>query len=258
MSEYVTILNCRLLNIHKNELLDTFREGVLMPTNVDMIMKMQKDREFYECHCKADYSINDSQIIKIAAKLLGLSMLETISGSDFFPLFYHYHKNDEKVTIFLLGAAEGVAEKASRNINTLTKRKMIVGTYSPPFGFEKDEKECDKIVELITASKATVLAIGLGAPKQEKWISRYKNKLKNVKRILCIGATIDFEAGNIQRAPKFIRIIGFEWFYRLIKEPKRLWKRYLVDDLPFILLLIKQMLGRYSNPFKEITNDNPI
>lgn len=258
MNDQITILNCCLLNMDKNELLEAFNEGILMPTNVDMIIKLQKDKDFLKCFQLANFPVNDSQIIRFAAKILGTSFKDTVSGSDFFPLFYMHHKNNENVKIYLLGAEDGIAQKAMVKINTITQRKMIVGCYSPPFGFEKNNEECNKIIEMINKSDATVLAIGLGAPKQEKWIIKYKDKLANINRFICIGATIDFEAGKIKRAPKIVRNIGLEWLYRLIKEPKRLWKRYLVDDIPFIWLLLKQKLGTYRNPFPEITDDNTI
>ena len=256
MRNDISILNCSLNNISNKELLSNFDSGVLMPTNVDMIVKLQKDKEFYDCYQNAEIRVNDSKIINLAAKFLGTPLKDTVSGSDFFPLFYNFHKNNPKITIFLLGAEEGVAEIAKAKINKKTGREMVVDCYSPPFGFEKNEKECLKIVEKINVSGATVLAVGLGAPKQEKWVTQYRSHLQNIKQILCIGATIDFEAGKIRRAPKWIRAIGFEWLYRLLKEPKRLWKRYLIEDMPFLFLLMKQKFGLYRNPFSGTLRDN--
>ena len=247
----IKILNCDLDNYSKIQILEEFHSGILIPVNVDMLIKMQKDEEFYMCCKNATFAINDSQIIRFSTKLLGNPITETISGSDFFPLFYMYHKNNEDVKIFLLGAKEGIGKKAMEKINTKVGRSIVVEAYSPPFGFENNLVECKKIIEIINESNATVLAIGLGAPKQEKWVFKYKNKLTKIKRVLCVGPTIDFEAGVISRAPIFIRSIGFEWLYRLYKEPMRLWKRYLIDDVPFIKLVLYQKFGKYKNPFKE-------
>ena len=256
MRNDISILNCSLNNVSNKELLSNFDSGVLMPTNVDMIVKLQKDKEFYDCYQNAEIRVNDSKIINLAAKFLGTPLKDTVSGSDFFPLFYNYHKKNRNVTIFLLGAEEGVAEIATIKINKKVGREMVVGCYSPPFGFEKNEKECFRIIEKINASKATVLAVGLGAPKQEKWVTKYRNQLEGIKQILCIGATIDFEAGKVNRAPKWIRVVGFEWLYRLFKEPKRLWRRYLIDDIPFLFLLLQQKFGFYKNPFSGTASDN--
>ena len=94
-----------------------------------------------------------------------------------------------------------------------------------------------------------MLAIGVGALKQEKWIYKYKNKLSNIKIFLAIGGTIDFEAGTIERAPKWMSHAGLEWLFRLSLEPKRLWRRYLVEDLPFTWLILKQKFNLYVSPF---------
>lgn len=126
---------------------------------------------------------------------------------------------------------------------------MEVAAYSPSFGFEKNEAECEKICELINQSGATVLGIGVGAPKQEKWICKYKDRLPNIKVFLAIGATIDFEAGYRARSPQWMSQVGIEWLHRLLSEPNRLWKRYLIEGLPFFWLIFQQKLHFYKTPF---------
>ncbi|GET38109.1 WecB/TagA/CpsF family glycosyltransferase [Microseira wollei] len=247
----VNILNVSIDNISKQELLEKLTQpGVILITpNVYHLIKLQKDREFYQIYQLCNYRVCDSQIIFWASKFLGSPLKEKISGSDFLADFYYFLKNNKSTRIFLLGAAEGIAKKAGERINQKVGREIVVGAYSPSFGFEKNESECQKIVGLIEESGATVLAIGVGCPKQEKWIFKYKDQLKNIKIFLAIGATIDFEAGAKPRAPKWVSQVGLEWLYRLLSEPKRLWKRYLVDDLPFFWLLIKQKLNLYQDPF---------
>ena len=119
------------------------------------------------------------------------------------------------------------------------------------FGFEKNETECKEIIDLINRSGANVLVVGVGAPKQENWIIKYKPELTSIKLFMALGATIDFEAGNIKRAPMLYQKIYMEWYYRLIQEPRRLWKRYLVDDIPFFGYVLKQKMGKYKNPFAD-------
>lgn len=248
----VNILNASIDNISKQELLENLKQqgGIVLTTNVDHLIKLQKDREFYQIYKLCNYRVCDSQIVFLCAKILGYSLKEKISGSDFLADFYcSFNKDNQKARIFLLGAAEGVAKKAQERINQKVGWEIVVGSYSPSFGFEKDERECQKIVDLIEQSEATVLAIGVGSPKQEKWIIKYKHQLKNIKIFLPIGATIDFEAGNKPRSPQWMSKIGLEWFYRLLSEPRRLWKRYLVDDLPFFWLLMQQKLKLYQDPF---------
>ena len=140
--------------------------------------------------------------------------------------------------VFLLGAGEGVAEIAKRNLEKKYEGLDIVGTYSPKYGFENDEKYINDMIELINNLNPDILAVGLGAPKQEKFIYKYKDRLK-VPVSLAIGASIDFEANVIKRAPIWMQKSGLEWFYRLIKEPKRMFKRYIVDDMKFFKIALK-------------------
>jgi N-acetylglucosaminyldiphosphoundecaprenol N-acetyl-beta-D-mannosaminyltransferase len=250
MMSRLNILNTSVDNIPLTELLEKLRQGgVVYTPNVDHLVRLQRDAEFYQIYKTADYRICDSQILYWASRFLGQPIVEKISGSDLFPAFYRYYRSDETVRIFLLGAKEGVAQRALEQINQTVGREMVVQAHSPSFGFEKNEQECLDIIDLINASGANVLAIGVGAPKQEKWIFRYRDQLKSIKTFLAIGATIDFEAGNIPRSPKWASTVGLEWLYRLIREPQRLWKRYLIDDLPFLSLLIQQRLGLYRDPF---------
>ncbi|KOS06362.1 glycosyl transferase [Flavobacterium akiainvivens] len=247
----IKILNTDIKSIKLNDLLKDLKQGVVFTPNVDHLVKLQKDKEFYDCYAKADWIICDSKIVGVAGKILGTPFAEVIPGSSLLPAFYNFHKDNEEIKIFLLGAAEGVAKKAMQNINSKVGRLMVVEAHSPSFGFEKNEIECEKIVHMIKQSGANVLVVGVGAPKQEKWIIKYKNMLSGVDLILALGATIDFEAGNIKRAPRIFQVLYLEWLFRLFKEPKRLWKRYLVDDLPFVLFILKQKFKSYKDPFKS-------
>lgn len=247
----IDVLNVSIHNLSTAELLHRLGSegGVVFTPNVDHLMKLQKDQEFYEAYHLANYRVCDSKIVMYASKFLGNPLQEKISGSDLFPAFYNYYKQDKNVKIFLLGAAEGVADEARRQINAKVGRNMVVASYSPSFGFERNAEECDQIVDLINQSGATVLAIGVGAPKQEKWIHLYKNRLQNIKVFLAIGATIDFEAGCRERSPQWMSEVGLEWLHRLLSEPQRLWKRYLLEGLPFFWLIFMQKLKVYKTPF---------
>ena len=247
----INILNCEIDNLTLNEFLEHLQEGIIITPNVDHLIMLQKDKEFYNLYKKADHVVCDSKLVQLASKFLGTPIIEKISGSDLFPAFYNYHKNNEEIKIFLLGAMNGVAQKAAENINNHVGRKIVVDYLSPSYGFEKNEQECQQIIEQVNNSSGTVLAVGVGAPKQEKWIMKYKDQMPNVKIFMAIGASIDFEAGNVKRAPKWISEVGLEWLYRLISEPKRLWKRYLVDDIPFFWLILKQKIDLYKNPWEK-------
>ena len=248
MMNRIRILNVDIDDLSMDELLVHLKNGVLVTPNVDDIMKHQKDKLFHNYASMADFSVCDSKIVRLSAKFLGTPLKETIPGSSFFPKFCEFHKNDN-VKIFLLGAKDGVGEIAKQKINKRIGREIIVNTYSPPFGFEKNQKELDKIIELLKNTKASVVLVGLGNPKQTKLIYAIKDRLPNIDLWLALGATIDFEAGNIKRAPKILQNLALEWLYRLCKEPRRLYKRYLIEDMPFFFLLLKQKLGKYKDPF---------
>lgn len=248
MKDRIKILNVEIDNITQKELLAQLNKGVLVTPNVDDIMKHQRDEEFHRYASQAEFCVCDSKIVLLASKFLGKSLKEAIPGSGFFPEYCEYHKNDN-TKIFLLGAKEGVGEEAKKRINQRVGRELVVGSYSPPFGFEKDEKECEHIVEILSKSSANVVLVGLGNPKQTKWIYKYKDRLSNIDVFLALGATIDFEAGNVKRAPKLVQKLALEWLYRLYKEPKRMYRRYLIEDMPFFWLLLKQKCGIYKNPY---------
>lgn len=255
----VQVLNVPIDNLSMRELLERLKSGLVLTPNVDHLMKLQLDDGFCQTYAMADYRVCDSQVLLYAARFLGTPLKEKISGSDLFPAFYNYHRDNPNITIFLLGGAEGVAARAMERINRKVGRKIVIAAHSPSFGFEKNEEECRELVERINRSGATVLAVGVGAPKQEKWLCKYKDQFTSAKILLAVGATIDFEAGVLKRAPQWVSQIGMEWLFRIACDPKRLWKRYIQDDFPFFLLLLKQKFGMYTPPrFKTIIPSRPV
>ena len=249
MSDTVRILNANLLSVTRTELLKVLKRGVLITPNLDHLVKFQHDREFYELYHKAEWVVCDSKILYLCSFLLKNRLPEAIPGSSFFTAFYQYHKDDPDCRIFLLGAMDGVAQKAMARINEAVGREMVVGAMSPSLGFENKEAENELICRTVNSSGANVVLVGVGAPKQEKWIFRHKDRMPGVSLWMALGATIDFEAGNIKRAPKVFQVLAMEWFYRFLKEPRRMFRRYFVDDMKFFWYFGKQLLGKYENPF---------
>lgn len=257
--EQVRLLNTSMDNISSHQLLENLRQGGSVFTlNVDHLMKLQKDFDFYRAYTSATYRVCDSQILKYASKLVDRPIREKISGSDLFPQYIKHFRNDSSVTLFLLGAGSGIAEIARHKINHYAGRTMVVDVYSPSYGFEKNSDECKEIVERINRSKATTVIVSLGAPKQEIWIHNNRHKLPNVKVFLAVGAALDFEAGNRKRSPRWMSELGLEWLYRLLSEPQRLWKRYLVESLPLFWLLPLQMLRLYRAPERVMLARKPV
>lgn len=249
MNKTIKILNSNIFSLTQTDLLNQLQRGVLITPNLDHLVKLQRDREFYEVYRQAEWVVCDSKILYLLSKLLKHPLPEAIPGSSFFTAFYMFHKDDPDCRIFLLGAKEGIAQKAMERINEKVGRKIVVGAHSPSFGFEKNERECEALVDIVNKSGANVLLVGVGAPKQEKWIMKYRNQMPDVDLFMALGATIDFEAGTLKRAPRLWQKLGMEWLYRCLKEPRRLFKRYFVDDMQFFYYFAQQLLGIYKDPF---------
>jgi exopolysaccharide biosynthesis WecB/TagA/CpsF family protein len=163
------------------------------------------------------------------------------------PAYWRKHANNPDVTIFLLGAKPGVAQKARERINRLAGRDIVVGAHGPSFGFLDNEAECSEAIEMINRSGATCLIVGLGAPKQEIWIHRHRSRMPRVKVLMGVGATIDYEAEAVTRAPAWMRHNGLEWVYRVMTEPGRYALRY-ARNTEFLWLAVLDRFGLYHPP----------
>ena len=247
----VRLLNVDVDDLTMEELVASFREGMLLTLHVDMIMKLQRDREFYELLPEFDVVTCDSQILFAAARMLGTPLRERVSGSDFFPRFCATHRGDPAVTVFLCGGRPGIADEARRNVNAKAGRELVVGAYAPPFDFDARPDEIERMIDRVNASGATVLVVGLGAGRQEKFIVRNRHRFTQVRTFLPLGGTIDYEAGALARPAPWVTNAGLEWLYRLVREPRQRWHRYLVHQPPVLKLLLQQRLGTYRNPFGD-------
>lgn len=205
--------------------------------NADVVMKIENDSYLKKIVDEADMVVVDGQPLVWIAKHHGNPVKARISGSDLVPQLMETAA-EKGYTVFIIGGKDGIAEQAKKNLEAKHPRIKIVGTYAPPFGFEKDEAELEKINGMISDASPDLVIACFGCPKQEKWI--YENYQKyDAKVSICAGATVDFLAGNVKRAPKWMSDKGFEWFYRFLQEPKRMFKRYFIDDIK-ILGLIKK------------------
>lgn len=250
----IDIMNIQIDNVSMSEAIDKIDTMVnekhfkmVVTPNVDHIIKLQSDCEFKEVYDNSDLILTDGKILVWSAKLLGKKVKEKVSGSDLFPVLCK-HASEKNYKVFFLGGNEGVARKAAETLINKYPNLNVVGTYSPPYGFEKSEEENNKIINMLLNKEPHILFVGLGAPKQEKWIYKFKDKYK-VPVSLGIGASFDFIAGTVKRAPEWMQNCGLEWFYRFLCEPKRLFKRYFIDDSKFLVLLIKEFFrgGKIKN-----------
>lgn len=203
--------------------------------NVDHVVMLQSRSDLRLAYGEASLVLADGAPLVWASHLLRRSLPERVAGSDLVPAIFDRVSAgaaDQTLRVFLLGAAPGVGERAANTICTRWSNISVVGTYSPPLGFESDAKENQKILGLIAGAKPHLLLIGLGAPKQELWARRHAGLL-NSRVALCIGATIDFLAGEKIRSPRWMRRVGLEWLHRLMSEPSRLVGRYFHDACVF-------------------------
>jgi N-acetylglucosaminyldiphosphoundecaprenol N-acetyl-beta-D-mannosaminyltransferase len=198
----------------------------LVTPNVDHVIMFQRNVNLRAAYAEASLVLADGMPIVVAARLVGRFLPERVAGSDLAPRLFA--AADRPLRIFLLGAAPGVAETAARNIGKQWPSVKVVGTYSPPIGFEEDTAENARIFAAVAAASPDLLILGLGAPKQEIWMHAHRHQL-HAKVALCGGATIDFLAGHRHRSPVWMRRTGLEWLHRLCAEPRRLASRYARD-----------------------------
>lgn len=242
------LMNTEIDNLTMDETLDAIDSLIkedncsyVVTPNVDHIVQLEKDEELKRVYENASLILTDGKPLIWISNWYKTPIKEKISGSDLFPRVCDLAAK-KGYTMYLLGAAEGVADKAAKNLIDKYKGLNIVGTYSPPFGFEKDKVELKKIERQIQEVHPDILIVGLGCPKQEKYMYHHCKEL-GVPISFGLGASIDFEAGNIKRAPKWMSEHGLEWLYRITQDPKRLAKRYLVDDMKIIGIARKYRRG---------------
>ena len=225
----LAVLDVPVRSVGLEELVGSFDQGLLVFHNLDTLNKTRRDPAFREVCRDADLAVIDGQILRFLMSLLSRRSCEKVSGSDFLPAFCTFHAGDPALSVFLLGAGPGVAEQARQSLNARAGREVVVAAHSPSFHLLDDDDETRRVVDLVNASGADTLAVGLGAPKQELWMARNRHRMPHVRRLVAVGATLDFEAGRVARAPAWVSRVGLEWAYRLATEPRRLWRRYLVE-----------------------------
>ncbi len=237
-------LNTKVNNLTMEETIDSIKnlinsdkKSYVVAINVDVVMKIEHDDYLKEIIDNADLTLVDGKPLVWISKMHDKPIKEKVSGSDLVPILCEVAAEND-YSIFLIGGKEGVARQAKQRLEDKYQGINIAGIYSPPYGFENDKAEILKINEMISEKKPDLLIVCLGCPKQEKWI--YENINNYDARVsVCAGATIDFLAGNIKRAPKWMSNNGLEWFYRFLQEPKRLFRRYFIDDIKIIKLIFK-------------------
>lgn len=230
----------------KNALLEIPEGKVLINTiNAHSFNVAQKDDLFAEALMKGDFLIPDgASIVKACGWLKAKSRpSERIAGWDLFEFeMKRLNSKDEKKRVMFMGSSEMVLEKIKERA-AFDYPNLEVVTYSPPYKTEFSEDDDALITGAINRANPGLLWIGMTAPKQEKWAYQHWNELNIHCHVGTIGAVFDFYAGTAKRAPKWMQNHSLEWFYRLIKEPKRMWRRYLIGNCLFLRnILIEKYL----------------
>lgn len=220
-----------------DELIQKNKNAYVVTPNVDHIVKLEKNEDLKNAYSEADLILTDGKPLVWASRLYRNPIKEKISGSDLFPELCKLAA-EKHYSMFFLGAKEGVAARAAENLKIQYPGLDVVGCYAPPWGFENDSAELDRIEKMIKDANPHILILALGCPKQEIFAHQFRNRF-NVPVSLCLGATLDFSAGNVKRAPRWMANVGLEWLYRLCQEPKRMFKRYVLEDWKFAGLLFK-------------------
>lgn len=217
--------------------------GNVFTPNVDHVILAETNKEFAAAYGEVALSLADGMPIVWASKILNLPLMEKVSGSDMLvPLLRYAWEHD--LSVFFLGSKLEVLHDAAVAIENKCPRIRIVGMMSPVVSDNPTSDEVEAIMVPIQELAPDLIIVALGAPKQEIFMDKARAYLP--KTVMCgFGASLDFFSGRIKRAPKWMQASGLEWFYRLYKEPKRLWKRYL-RDMQFPLIVLRQWFHNRS------------
>lgn len=210
--------------------------------NAQHIVLLESDAVFREAYAQAELVVPDGASLVLASRWLGTKLRERITGVD---LLQRICRQATKLglSVFLLGGRPGSALLAAQELRRRFPRLHIAGTCCPPYGFENDPRELHGIVETIRISRPDLVFVGLGAPKQERWMHEH-GRHSGAPVLIGVGGSFEMVARVVSRAPRLLQRLGCEWLYRLLLEPRRLWKRYLLSNCKFLSIVVRQALAR--------------
>ena len=241
MKKRIDFLGIPLDNLSMSETIDRIENSIFnnkqihhCVINAGKIVKMQSDKKLQESVISSDIINADGMSIVWAARFLGHNIKERVAGIDLMDnLVRLAHK--KKYKCFFLGAKEQVLKKTVDYYSEKYSSQVIAGHRNGYFN-NNDEK---KLIDQIIKSKANLLFVAITSPKKEIFLNKYKTELKSVNLIMGVGGSFDVISGEVKRAPLFMQKIGLEWFYRFLQEPRRMWRRYLIGNLKFVIIVFK-------------------
>jgi N-acetylglucosaminyldiphosphoundecaprenol N-acetyl-beta-D-mannosaminyltransferase len=212
--------------------------GYVVTPNVDHVVRLRRDAAFRRAYEGAAFVVADGMPLVWASRLLGRPLKGRVTGADLLPALCAVAAA-RGYSVFLLGGGDGVAPRAAAALLARFPGLRIAGTHTPPPGFGDAPGPVEAALDAVARARPDILFVGLGAPKQELWVHAHWDRIAATVAVCC-GAAIDFAAGARSRAPGWVQHAGVEWLWRLLHEPKRLWRRYLVDDVAFLGIFLRE------------------
>lgn len=210
--------------------------GWLLTPNLEILRQHNQTPGVRRYFAQADLIVADGMPIVWASRVQGTPLPERVAGASVIHRIAAAAAGTE-LPIYLVGGNPGAAEEAARKLCDANPSLRVVGSYCPPFGFEDDEAELAQIVRRLTEAGPAIVLMGLPFPRQERLIERLRATLPHAW-FLGLGVSFSFVSGDVRRAPRWMQRSGIEWLFRLVEEPRRLWRRYLVHGIPFALALL--------------------
>jgi N-acetylglucosaminyldiphosphoundecaprenol N-acetyl-beta-D-mannosaminyltransferase len=248
MNSRIELFGCQIDRVRMPEAVARVHELIADPNgecqyvvtpNVQHVVMLERHEGLRRAYQDAALVLPDGMPVILASRILGRGLPERVTGTDLVFELFSSAEARGGMRVYLLGAGPGVAQLAAKKIACRWPAVDVVGTYSPPFGFEHDAAENAAILQRIKVSRPDVVIVGLGAPKQEMWVHAHRPELR-ASVALCVGATIDFLAEHKRRAPRWMQRVGIEWLHRALTEPRRLLWRYIHDAWHFPRLVWRE------------------
>lgn len=243
MSRCVSIMGAPIAAVTEGEAVNTIVDAAAshrghwtITANLDHLRRYRSEPAARELIDEADMVLADGAPLVWASRLVGAALPERVAGSD---IIWSISEaaSQRDASVFLLGGDPGAADRAAKVLRDRFAGLEVVGTFCPPLGFEHDEQELARIEREVTDAAPQIIFVGLGFPKQDVLIKRLRRFLPGAA-FIGVGISLSFVAGDVSRAPLWTRKLCLEWFYRLLQEPRRLLRRYVLEGVPFALQLL--------------------
>ncbi len=246
MNQRIEMMGCQIDNFSMEETLQTIEDFIKsglphqhVVVNVDKLVKASRDEELRRIINECALINVDGMPVVWASRLLGKPLKERVAGVDLFEALM-LRAAEKGWRVYLLGAKEEVVFKAKQVYEQKYPELTIAGYRN---GYWRQEEEAD-VVEQIKAAQADLLFVAISSPKKEHFLGQYQAEMR-IPFAMGVGGTLDVATGNIKRAPMWMRKSGLEWFYRFLQEPRRMFKRYFIDDMAFFVLLAKEFFAKF-------------